>query len=67
MIFPATCTACGAERKFIEFKVEPCGPHADSRDRQYGFRCMTCKTVVPQIRDSTGRDHAWQQGQHVEA
>ena len=67
MIFPAPCPTCGEERKFMEFKAEPCGPHADARDRQYGFRCLTCKTIIPSLKDSAGREHQWVGGEHVEA
>ncbi len=67
MIFVASCATCGADRKFMEFKAEPCGVHADTRDRMYGFRCLACKTIVPRLVDAEGREHAWEQGRHVEA
>jgi hypothetical protein len=67
MIVEAPCEACGETRKFMEFKAEPCGPHADARDRKYGFRCLKCKTLVEEITDVQGRVHAWKDGEHVEA
>lgn len=66
MVFPATCGACGVERKFMEFKIVPCGPHADAERREYGFRCLTCKTTIPTVRDAAGIEHLWERGQHVE-
>ena len=67
MVFPASCDACGAERKFIEFKIVPCGPHAEAQKREYGFRCLTCKALVPAIRDATGIEHRWERGLHIES
>lgn len=67
MIFKAPCAACGEERKFIEFKVEPCGPHSEAKKAEYGFRCLQCKTIVPALTDAAGRAHRWEQGRHVEA
>lgn len=67
MVFAAQCPACAAERKFMEFKVVPCGPHSEAEKREYGFRCLTCKTTVAAIRDLAGAEHRWEKGQHVEA
>lgn len=66
MVFPAPCTACGEARKFIEFKAEPCTPGGDVEAR-YGFRCLTCKTIVEEVTAVDGARHAWKDGQHVEA
>lgn len=67
MVFPATCAACGGEpRKFIEFKAEPCTPGAEG-ERRYGFRCMQCKTIIPEVVDADGARHTWVEGQHVAA
>jgi len=66
MIFPATCAACSAQRKFIEFKAEPCTPGTEG-ERRYGFRCMVCKTIVPEVVADDGRKHFWTEGQHLEA
>ena len=66
MVFPAPCPACAAPRKFIEFKVEGCSPGSEV-EKQYGFRCMVCKRIVPDIVDDAGKKHTWVEGQHVEA
>lgn len=68
MVFPAPCAACGGEvRKFIEFKAEPCTPGAMG-ERRYGFRCLTCKTIVDdELVDRNGVKHRWSEGKHVEA
>ncbi len=66
MVFPATCSACAAPQKFIEFKIEGCMPDSEVV-KQYGFRCMVCKTVVPEIDDDSGKRHTWREGVHVEA
>ncbi|MHB8605132.1 MAG: hypothetical protein ACYDCK_07715 [Thermoplasmatota archaeon] len=67
MIFPATCSAENAPRKFIEFKIEACTPGDDTIVKQYGFRCLGCKRVVPDIVDASGHRHFWVEGQHQEA
>jgi len=68
MIFPARCPACGRDVKFMEFKIEPCTPGSPGAvENVYGFRCMQCKTVQPEIADVTGRRHAWSVGKHVES
>ena len=67
MVFRAPCAACGGEvRKFIEFKAEPCTPGAEG-ERRYGFRCLTCKDIVPELRADDGNLHRWVDGRHVEA
>jgi DNA-directed RNA polymerase subunit N (RpoN/RPB10) len=66
MIFPARCEACGRDAKFIEFKAEPCTPGAEG-ERRYGFRCLSCKTIVPEIVDANGARQYWEAGRHVEA
>ena len=68
MVFPAPCAACGGEvRKFIEFKAEPCTPGAEGQ-RRYGFRCLTCKTIVDdELVDKDGVTHRWNEGKHVAA
>lgn len=66
MVFPAPCSACGEERKFIEFKAVPCTPGGDVEAR-YGFRCMSCKTIVEEVTDSGGAQHSWKDGEHVAA
>lgn len=66
MIFTATCPTCSEARKFMEFKAEPCGPMSTSK-KEYGFRCLQCKTTLPEVQDATGKRHAWQDGKHVEA
>ena len=68
MVFPAPCAACGGEvRKFIEFKAEPCTPGAEG-ERRYGFRCLTCKTIVDdELVDKDGVKHRWTEGRHVAA
>lgn len=67
MVFPAPCAACGGEvRKFIEFKAVPCTPGSDVESR-YGFRCMACKTIVPEVVAADGARHSWVDGAHVEA
>lgn len=67
MVFPAPCASCGGEvRKMIEFKAEPCTPGAEG-ERRYGFRCLTCKTIVPEVVASDGARHTWKDGQHLEA
>lgn len=66
MIFPAACPQCAQTRKFIEFKAEPCGPQSPF-ERRYGFRCMVCKTILPELVDERGAKHSWTDGQHVEA
>ncbi|MHB8584352.1 MAG: hypothetical protein ACYDDF_00735 [Thermoplasmatota archaeon] len=67
MIFRATCPQCGVDGKFIEFKVVPCGPHAEAEKREYGFRCLKCKATLPSIADAAGARHEWFQGKHVVA
>lgn len=66
MVFPAPCPACGARGKFIEFKVEACTPGSEVVS-QYGFRCMACKGILPEVVDDAGARHAWVEGKHVEA
>lgn len=66
MVFKAACEACGEERKFIEFKAEPCTPGGDVEAR-YGFRCLSCKQIVPELVDLEGAKHSWTEGQHVAA
>jgi len=66
MVFPAACDACGETRKFIEFKAEPCSPGSEAQ-RRYGFRCMQCKTIVPELVAQDGRRHFWAEGTHLEA
>jgi len=66
MIFPAPCSACGEPRKFIEFKAEPCTPGTEG-ERRYGFRCMVCKTIVPELVAADGLRHFWDDGKHLEA
>lgn len=66
MIVPAPCAACGQARKFIEFKAEPCTPGAEG-ERRYGFRCLSCKSIVPELVANDGRRHFWTDGQHLEA
>lgn len=65
MVFPAACPACAEGRRFIEFKVEGCSPDSGV-EKQYGFRCMACKTTVPEIVDAAGLRHTWVQGIHTE-
>ena len=66
MVFPAACAACGgAPRKFIEFKAEPCTPGSEG-ERRYGFRCLVCKTIVPELTAADGHAHFWREGKHVE-
>lgn len=82
MIVPSTCAACGKAGKFIEFKAEPCTPGAarsisegeDERgtfvregERRYGFRCLACKDIVPELVAQDGRKHYWSEGKHLEA
>lgn len=68
MIFPARCPACGKDVKFMEFKIEPCTPGSPGAEENvYGFRCMQCRTVQPEMRDAKGMLHAWTEGKHVEA
>lgn len=66
MVFQAPCASCGETRKFIEFKAEPCGPMSEG-EKRYGFRCLSCKTIVPELVDARGSRHAWSDGKHVEA
>jgi hypothetical protein len=66
MVFQASCPACGATRKFIEFKAEPCTPGSEA-ERRYGFRCLACKTILPELVDLNGGRHLWTDGRHVEA
>lgn len=67
MIFQAACERCGEVRKFIEFKVEACTPGSvNAPESEYGFRCMTCKMIVPETRDAKGALHLWTQGRHEE-
>lgn len=66
MIFAAPCPTCAETRKFMEFKAEPCGPFSKTQ-REYGFRCLTCKTLVNEVQDAAGKRHAWVEGKHVEA
>jgi len=67
MVFSAACASCGGEvRKFIEFKAEPCSPDSLG-ERRYGFRCMTCKTIVDAVTAADGAHHRWADGSHLEA
>ena len=66
MVFPASCPQCGEVRKFIEFKAEPCTPGADG-ERRYGFRCMACKTILPELVAANGLRQFWIEGKHLEA
>lgn len=66
MIFPAPCATCAETRKFIEFKAEPCTPGSEG-ERRYGFRCMVCKTIVPELVAANGSKHYWSEGKHLEA
>ena len=66
MIVPSTCAACGKAGKFIEFKAEPCTPGAEG-ERRYGFRCLACKDIVPELVAQDGRKHYWSEGKHLEA
>lgn len=66
MIVPSTCAKCAAARKFIEFKAEPCTPGAEG-ERRYGFRCLVCKEIVPELVAQDGRKHYWIEGKHLEA
>ena len=66
MVFQAPCAACGETRKHIEFKAEPCGP-TSPYERRYGFRCLSCKTIVDELVDAHGARHAWVDGKHVDA
>lgn len=66
MVFQAECAACAQPRKFMEFKAEPCGPMSEG-EKRYGFRCLSCKTIVPELVDLGGSKHVWADGQHLEA
>lgn len=66
MIFPAPCPQCKDAKKFIEFKAEPCTPGAEG-ERRYGFRCMACKTILPELVAVDGVRHFWSEGKHLEA
>ena len=66
MVFPAPCSACGDVKKHIEFKAEPCTPGSEG-ERRYGFRCLACKTILPELVAQDGRKHYWSEGQHLEA
>lgn len=64
MVFQAACPTCAQVRKFIEFKAEPCTPGSEA-ERRYGFRCLSCKTILPDLVDANGAKHAWADGKHV--
>jgi hypothetical protein len=66
MVVQAQCPACGQVRKFMEFKAEPCGPQSPF-ERRYGFRCLSCKTLVNELVDVRGARHSFVEGTHVEA
>ena len=67
MVFQAACPQCRQLRKFIEFKAEPCSDMSPF-ERRYGFRCLTCKAIVPELVDASGAKHAWSgDGKHVAA
>ena len=67
MVFQATCPSCGEVRKFIEFKAEPCSDMSPF-ERRYGFRCLKCKTILPELVDAHGTKHSWTgTGQHLAA
>lgn len=66
MIVTAACPTCAQVRKFMEFKAEPCSPMSPF-ERRYGFRCLTCKSIVDELVDARGGRHSWVEGNHVEA
>lgn len=42
-------------------------PSASEGERRYGFRCLACKAIVPELVAADGRKHFWTDGQHLEA
>lgn len=68
-VFKAHCPNCARETVFVAYKAEksvtPIGATEAEHVARLGFRCNECHRVQPEMKDSQGAMHRWEDLVHV--